>query len=299
MEKPDCKNILDQIPLYIDNMLSEEETDIVCKHIKTCSACKKEYEFIKSISKASAGLVSPALSKDFHDRLMQKISAEAAPKRRIALPWRKAMHFAAAAAVIALSVVSFLNLEQKAPSANVDEYLPAASETPSGEVQTAQPEQTTEQGESVAQITDHAKATPKPQKTVKKPVNATAPAKKTTQESRMDEKTLPSENPPVTESEVISPASARIVQEPDSTAYSGENDETETATAYRVVTVTVSETAYDEAAHILSVCEMDENGYRAEEKLPDLLDALSALEDYEMTSRASSDVTADYIQLTK
>ena len=49
MAKSECTNILNLIPLYIDNMLSDEENDIVCEHIKECASCRGEYEFLKSI----------------------------------------------------------------------------------------------------------------------------------------------------------------------------------------------------------------------------------------------------------
>ena len=77
MAKSECTNILNLIPLYIDNMLSDEENDIVCEHIKECASCRGEYEFLKSIMAGAESLPEIEVPKDFHETLMNKVRAKA------------------------------------------------------------------------------------------------------------------------------------------------------------------------------------------------------------------------------
>lgn len=128
MAKSDCTNIVNLIPLYIDNMLSEEENDIVCEHIANCESCRNEYAFLKSIMAGTNNLPEIEVPNDFHENLMAKIRAEqkgkAVHKRRF-LGWRSFAGIAAAAAVVAVSVVSYLNLDGNETSVNPDEFVPS------------------------------------------------------------------------------------------------------------------------------------------------------------------------------
>ena len=84
MAKSDCENILNLIPLYIDNMLSKEESDIVCRHIEECASCKEEYEFLKSIM--GTELPGIEVPDDFHDRLMANVRRMLKPLAFINIP---------------------------------------------------------------------------------------------------------------------------------------------------------------------------------------------------------------------
>lgn len=128
MATSDCANILNLIPLYIDNMLSDEETDIVCEHIENCASCRSEYEFLKSVMTNAKHLPEIEVPKEFHHNLMDKVRAETkggkSQKRRF-LGWRSFAGIAAAAAVIAVSIVSYINLEGSGNSVNPDEFIPS------------------------------------------------------------------------------------------------------------------------------------------------------------------------------
>lgn len=42
----ECKVIRDLIPLYKENMLSEESKKLVKEHLKTCSSCRNYYNLL-------------------------------------------------------------------------------------------------------------------------------------------------------------------------------------------------------------------------------------------------------------
>ena len=42
MNAPNCKDILNLIPLYIDNILDSKEKDLVNEHINSCQKCREE-----------------------------------------------------------------------------------------------------------------------------------------------------------------------------------------------------------------------------------------------------------------
>lgn len=46
--KKDCKIVIDLLPAYIDNLLSEESKNLVENHLKTCKACQKAYTEMNS-----------------------------------------------------------------------------------------------------------------------------------------------------------------------------------------------------------------------------------------------------------
>lgn len=63
----DCNVIRDLIPLYIDSCCSEESAKIVKEHIETCSACKKNYENMKTPSNVAATTLPPAKLSRIND----------------------------------------------------------------------------------------------------------------------------------------------------------------------------------------------------------------------------------------
>lgn len=48
MNTKNCKVIQDLLPLYIDNVCSEESRRIVSEHLESCNACKKRYEDMRN-----------------------------------------------------------------------------------------------------------------------------------------------------------------------------------------------------------------------------------------------------------
>lgn len=49
--KNECSIIRDLLPLYAENMVSDDTAAFVAEHLKSCEACRKEYEQIKSQSR--------------------------------------------------------------------------------------------------------------------------------------------------------------------------------------------------------------------------------------------------------
>lgn len=47
MNRQDCKVISDLLPLYADNVCSEESRELVAKHITSCEKCRKELEIME------------------------------------------------------------------------------------------------------------------------------------------------------------------------------------------------------------------------------------------------------------
>ena len=43
-----CKIICDLLPMYIDEVCSDETKEVVEEHLKTCSECRREYEQMKA-----------------------------------------------------------------------------------------------------------------------------------------------------------------------------------------------------------------------------------------------------------
>lgn len=59
MKTKQCEVIQDLLPLYIDNICSEESRHMVSEHLKGCAECKRLYE---NMTKSEArGLEGPEL----------------------------------------------------------------------------------------------------------------------------------------------------------------------------------------------------------------------------------------------
>lgn len=44
MKEVKCTIIQDLLPLYVDDVVSEDTKELVEQHLQTCQACQKEYE---------------------------------------------------------------------------------------------------------------------------------------------------------------------------------------------------------------------------------------------------------------
>lgn len=257
MANPDCEQILNLIPLYIDNMLSEEENDIVGRHLNSCENCKKEFEFMTSLVKNSAHIPEISLPDNFHKKLMiraEKMLRAKKAKRYIML--RRVGTGVVAAAVLALSIVSFSNITNQNADTNPDNiYINTSiSDTP-----------ISIEAKEKVQPTDTKKELPSTQKTQPK--------------SLADE-------------EKISPD-----KEVDATtggaALAVADIQDEEQELYTVVTVTVDDSIHNEVLKILSGYEKDATGY----KVPDVASILSKLENINatITTEKSEAVTSNYI----
>ena len=105
-----CESVKEMLSLYIDNMLCEDESEAVKTHLAECDECKGEYDFLKGMTCVAREMPVLSVSTDLHAKIMQAATSQQAVKksaRRIL--WRMASGFAAAAAVVAISVISFLS----------------------------------------------------------------------------------------------------------------------------------------------------------------------------------------------
>lgn len=106
-----CEMIQEQLLSYIDGELRDEDAAVIDKHLTGCDVCRKEYEFLCGILKTANELPVLKVDASLHARILQ--GAEQAAKTQKPLGrtlWRTVSGFAAAAAVIALSVVTLNSL---------------------------------------------------------------------------------------------------------------------------------------------------------------------------------------------
>lgn len=338
----DCKNIQELIPLYLDNMLSDEENDTVRTHIETCDVCKAEYELMASIMQTAASLPEIDVPEGFHEKLMEKVKAEAEAKKErkaFALPWKKVSGFAAAAAVIAVSVVSFMQLDRENNQTNPDMYLEK-----SAPVSTPAPQKTAEDvipEESASVQTEIPSATAKPSQQATSSVaptaetvtqtpttaNKTAPAAAEKSDGAQhvpqavaEDRAEPAEPaaeavaefaPETTTKPSAAPKTAATPKEAEKSAKPNSSSGGSKASAgggggggaarpqtqYRIVTVTVADTAKAQAKEILSAYAKDANGYKVGSGIDAVLAKLSGLEGYQVSTKTSADVSANYIVL--
>lgn len=110
--KKDCSIFEGQLSSYIDRMLPEEESKEILKHLETCPQCRGEYEFLTAIKQTTEKLPTLTVDAGLHEKIMQEVAVTRQTKKKIAQnhPWRIASAFAAMAAVVAISVISFSSL---------------------------------------------------------------------------------------------------------------------------------------------------------------------------------------------
>ena len=288
LKKTDCETVQKQIPLYIDNMLSDEEKIIVKEHIEKCDACQSEFALMQSILKDLAALPEPELSEGFHERWVANLQKEASkPRISIVIPWKKVTGFAAAAAVVALSVVSFFQLDQNGTGQNPDVYLTE----PAPIVQQGVSDASEESGTPVSEA----------EETQVNPRQGRAMEARTEKPAGKQETHLPEVAQEMADGQpaVYTPASRMIaedgVQDAGLEAFSGETEYGETT--YGVVTVTVAETAKPQAEEILAAYPKDDYGYAVGESLQDVLARLELLEGYSMTAETVESISETYIVL--
>lgn len=110
MNAPECKDIMNLIPLYIDDLLDEKESTAVKEHINQCQSCKRECEFMMSVMTKTKELPRVTAPCDFAARVVAK-----AKLKRTSRLLRRISSGVAAAAVLVLCVVNFdvLNSEEQ------------------------------------------------------------------------------------------------------------------------------------------------------------------------------------------
>jgi len=110
-----CKNIRNMLPTYLDNMMNEMDAKTIEKHLNNCAACRREYEFLKSIMETAQDLPEIEVSDNFNETLHKNLIKAKNNKRSLYLKNIRNIAVAtlSTAAVIAISVVSLGNLNDK------------------------------------------------------------------------------------------------------------------------------------------------------------------------------------------
>ncbi len=257
MASSDCKNILDLIPLYIDNMLSEEETDTVCKHLAHCESCKNDFEFMKSLMNSTKNLPEIDVPADFHKKLISRVRTK---NKKSYLKLKRIGAFAAAAAVIALSLVTLSDIGINKKSENPDAYIKQNSN-----------------------ISDS-------------PMSLTATDKSDEQSDfkKADVSTVKASAPIVTEQKKNS------VNIDEKSSFSTETDmnihtavSLDDENVFKTATITLTDENKSFATEILSAYEKDEIGYVVAD-IDDVLDKLSELE-IKISIEQNGEMTKNYI----
>ena len=108
--KHTCENVKELLSLYIDELLCDDERDAVFAHLETCADCRSEYEFLSGIVKTAKTMPTLSVSEELHANIMQTIAGQTKAKPVKRSLWRMASGFVAAAAVIAISLISLDSL---------------------------------------------------------------------------------------------------------------------------------------------------------------------------------------------
>lgn len=103
MRCEDCRELL---WAYLEQELNEEETAKTQQHLEACADCRGEAEAQKEIMESLRSLPEEELPEGYHQELMQKLSAEAAPNvvpfpvKKKQPKWKQLSMIAAAALVV-------------------------------------------------------------------------------------------------------------------------------------------------------------------------------------------------------
>ncbi len=226
-----CEKVKEMLSLYIDEELCDDEKEAVKVHLEACGACKSEYEFLHGIISAANAMPAISADADFHARIMQAATNLPAAKPARRSLWRMASGFVAAAAVIAISVISLNSLPGH----------PDLTKAPETEIQTPATQAPTPAGHTEAP-------------NVATPSETVTPQTVTTQPSAPAE--LPS--PAVAaQEEPVAPAIEEVpaaISVEDQPAILGR-------TAEAVTCYYIGEASYEDAVLILDVYEFDGIAY--------------------------------------
>ena len=285
MANTDCKKILNLIPLYIDNCLSEIDTDIVSRHIDSCDACRKEYEFLSSLMSTAATLEETDLSADFHKKLMEKANDLKNKKRakRVILLKRSSAGVAAAA-VVALCVASFGNINKTIEHPISDSTTSPVPE----EVSVADtPVYTAEESKAQVKTPTKTKDTPKPPKSE---TPAISPDEEISKAQTFNPNISGIQKAP--SGGGSSYAVAKSI-EPVADAQTEAVAIAETALTFTVARISPTEETLEAVNEILSAYEKDEEGYI----VPDIGAVLQKISELgiEANTEESEDYTQNYI----
>ena len=265
MNYQNCSEILTLIPSYIDDFLDHEEKDRVAEHIKSCANCRAEYELMSSVKEKTKDLPDVTVSADFHKNLMAKAKEQKATKRaRHIVLLRRSGAGVAAAAVVALSVVSFGNLNSS--NEDLDNTLYSATPSPKASVVTI---------EDVATYSDNkqTKAPSKAEQGVNAPKNPKTDIPAAVSDDAGESSAV---SPEVPSSQDLSSGIATVCDD----------------LLYTKAVITLDDTNRDAVMKILEQYEKDEIGYR----VPDINKVMRKIAELGITVTAEScELSQNYI----
>ncbi len=275
MTELNCEHMINKIPLLLDNQLPEQEKACLLDHIHSCPTCSMEYDFFCKTKELTETLSAPKLSCGFHDRLMNTIETEA--KRPVLRPkklfYRKTYGFAAAAAVLALSVASYVALQSGFDNgqtgtltAPVAPHSTEAAITPRAQASTAP---------------EDSKTTPKAGPSIA----SNAPRQESPAAPAFEQS---AKEPPF--------SAAQIAENPENALLPAVTDDEKTPDC-KVYRVFVDQWALPLAEEKMQGFTKEENGYRVETAVAPLLSELATLSGYRVEEAASENENT-YIQLS-
>ena len=115
-------HVKEQLLLYLDNDLPEDEKRRIEAHLSTCSTCREELAYLKRIPHALKRM--PQTSPGLWDAIETRIQGES-QSIWTQLEWagKRLVPLLAAAAVLMLAVLSSINGED--PNATLEDYFQA------------------------------------------------------------------------------------------------------------------------------------------------------------------------------
>jgi len=107
---PDCTNVTELIPLFMDNELSDEERGCVEGHLSSCKECMAHYDELRALMVSLYSIEDEELPEGFHKEFMEKLKNH--PKHKpVFMTWNyKAITLTAACAAAVLIAVSTLSV---------------------------------------------------------------------------------------------------------------------------------------------------------------------------------------------
>ncbi len=268
MNAPNCKEILNLIPLYLDNILDNEENLLVEEHIKNCPACQKELDFMSAVMAKTKELPEISVPSGMRQKIIEKAKELNAQKRiKRALYLKRISSGVAVAAVVAISVVGFNGLNK--PDTTIDE-ISLSSHTEIAENEIPSPE-----------VSEKASATPRKIEAV-----TPEPPKKDTSLT----KDTPSRVPPLADEPIVT-EDAENTTNPSVPSLFSEVD------LEYFTKATIEITAENEAivTELITDYEKDDTGYI----IHDMNILLRKLKDsgVKVKTEVSADITQDYLVL--
>ncbi len=73
MSKVGCKVTQDLLPLYMDDIVSDETKELVEEHVRECEACRQELDMLKAVRENDIKLVEDYVDENVIRSLKKKI----------------------------------------------------------------------------------------------------------------------------------------------------------------------------------------------------------------------------------